>query len=267
MGQEHIFDPELIRRLPKHCMSEPQPTSKPGSLRDRIAAFESKATTAKTTTTSSPPSIRPKPNPVVWKPRPSSPSPEGPNNHGSGTTGAISAGGMSASDAKESITRAGGLRERMAALQGKGAFGGPPPVAAAKPPLPQGEKPRWRPPPKVIVPPSPLEEKEGAEKERAPEPVVPSSPPADLSSAPLGGDAEMKEEKEEKEEADDEANRRAALAARMARLGGARVGLAAPAPLSKKPDVANKPSPATAVTSEADVPAVNEGTLCPFLCA
>ncbi|KAG6376877.1 hypothetical protein JVT61DRAFT_903 [Boletus reticuloceps] len=127
-----------------HLMSDqsPPPKPKPGSLRDRIAAFENKGGGAPPP---GPPQPRPKPGGLQWKPSP--PSPTTSSDHVQpGERKPPSTGGMSASDAMESIGRGGSLRERMAALQGKGAFGGPPPPIAPKPNV---ERPKWKPPPSV----------------------------------------------------------------------------------------------------------------------
>ncbi|KAG1723025.1 uncharacterized protein EDB91DRAFT_185724 [Suillus paluster] len=120
-------------------MSETPPKPKPGSLRDRIAAFENANKGAAPTPGPAP---RPKPSTLQsWKPKvpspPQSPEPE------------RKTAGMSASDAMESIGKGGSLKERMAALQGKGAFGGgaPPPIL----PKPT-DKPKWKPPRPVSPP-------------------------------------------------------------------------------------------------------------------
>lgn len=113
-------------------MSDP-PRPKPGSLRDRIAAFENKGPAQ---AAPAPPAPRPKPR--EWKPKPVAASPPGSPSAtpdaavtSSATPdephGARKVGGMSASDAKESIGMGGSLKERMAALKGMGAFGGAPP--------------------------------------------------------------------------------------------------------------------------------------------
>ena len=177
---------------------------------------------------------------------------------------------MSASDAKESITKGGSLKERMAALQGLGAFGGGPP--AAPPPRP-AEKPKWKPPPQVAVaPPVAGDEDEGdgaAADDRPPvsplkapsddilavlskaPPPPPQEPPQEGVSeiegeAPAGGDDAPDPEEEERQ-------RRAAIAARMARLGGTRVGMAPPI-FGRKPEVKPKPHmPAPETTQEVQV--------------
>ena len=119
-------------------MSDPSPPSrpKPGSLRDCIAAFEQKPTSAP----SPPLAPRPKPGSLSqWKLRP--PSVTQPEINRADAS-------MSSSDAKESITKAGSLKDRMAALQGLGVFGKGP--AVSLPPKP-AEKPKWKAPPQVAV--------------------------------------------------------------------------------------------------------------------
>ncbi|KAF8881906.1 hypothetical protein BD779DRAFT_1675239 [Infundibulicybe gibba] len=121
---------------------------KPGSLRDRIAAFEKPA--AASSTGPPPPGPRPKPGGVSWKPKPVSP-PSSPARTGDNAAPVEKkSGGMSASDAKESIGKGGSLKDRMAALQGRGGFAAPPPPTAPKPAV---EKPKWKPPP-VVSPPA-----------------------------------------------------------------------------------------------------------------
>ncbi|KAJ7214035.1 hypothetical protein GGX14DRAFT_306928, partial [Mycena pura] len=123
----------------------PPPKPKPGSLRDRIAAFEKPSAPGK----QAPPPLRPKPGGVSWKPKPPSPSADDVAFDGDANAKVVKSGsgGMSASDAKESIGRGGSLKERMAALQGRGAFGGAPPTPA--PAVGSGKK--WVPPPKAAV--------------------------------------------------------------------------------------------------------------------
>jgi hypothetical protein len=160
---------------------------------------------------------------------------------------------MSASDAKESITKAGSLKDRMAALQGKGAFGAPPSIA----PKPVVEKPRWKPPPVVhapvdvddhpagesstaniaavvertISPPVAVKPQESIVRAEGEE--MASSPPAAVSGEGEGDDTAEAGPADPEEE---ERQRRAAIAARMARLGGARLGMAPPV-FGKKPPV------------------------------
>ena len=219
-------------------MSDPtaSPTKpKVGSLRDRIAAFEKPAAG------SSPPPAptpRPKPGGVSWKPKvPSPPSSPGSTEHAASEK---KTGGMSASDAKESIGKGGSLKDRMAALQGKGAFGAPPPVA----PKPAVEKPKWKPPPAV----APIDKDEGAEHPSSessssiPVVVPPVRLPEDESATEAHEEATSSaaegEEQAEVDPQEEERQRRAAIAARMARLGGARVGVA---PMFGRPPVAKKP--------------------------
>lgn len=209
-----------------------QPSSPPkpkvSSLRDRIAAFEKPGGNA-----APPPgpatAPRPKPGGLQWKPKVPSP-PSSPSAVDSGPSVERKTGGMSASDAKESIGKGGSLKERMAALQGRGGFGAPPPVAP-KPPL---EKPKWKPPPVVAAPP-PDEDEEGethasTEVETADVAAPSVKSPESESVKSMSEEVELsKEEGEEPGEADpeeEERQRRAAIAARMARLGGARVGMA-----------------------------------------
>jgi hypothetical protein len=151
---------------------------------------------------------------------------------------------MSASDAKESIGMGGSLKDRMAALQGRGAFGGFDGGAPVSP-KPATQKPKWKPPP-VVSPPADDTEGETPSSEtgvtiRSPPPTVHKSPEDESSTAdiePTSVDGEEEAEEHDPEEA--ERQRRAAIAARMARLGGARVGMAPPVfgkkPLVKKTD-------------------------------
>ena len=219
-------------------MAEQPPPKKIGSLRDRIAAFENKGSVP---APAQPPVPRPKPGNVQWKPRATSPPPAPAAAAAAATEEhADQRGpGMSAADAKESIRAGGSLKDRMAALQGRGAFGAPAP--AAPPPRPASEKPKWKPPP-VISPPAVDDDDEPEHTPAA----LPTSPPADVTAA--SEDAESahaqpaeggEEEAKEADPEDEERQRRAAIAARMARLGGARVGMAPPI-FGKKPDVPPK---------------------------
>lgn len=224
-------------------MSDPPPR-KVGSLRDRIAAFENKGAAP----APAPPPPRPKPGHVTWQPKPASPTSPRPPPTTDNDDGAERkpGAGMSAADAQQSIGKLS-LKERMAALQGSTAFGGPAGGAGGPPPRPAGEKPKWKPPP-VVQRVEPI----GGEDEEAAKPAV--SPPATTdqgeTAEPARSPADEGEKKEEgaegepKEEGepdpeDEERQRRAALAARMARLGGARVGMGPPI-FGKKPDVPPK---------------------------
>ena len=236
---------------------------KPGSLRDRIAAFEHKPPPS----SAAPPAPRPKQaNLSQWKPRAPSPPDSQPLTNKQDTS-------RSANDAKESITKAGSLKERMALLQGLGAFGGG--QAAAPPPRP-AEKPRWKPPPQVtLVPPvTGDDEKDDSVStgEVDNKPVIsPLKVPSDEIVAALSkqppptqeGSSEVEGERptEAEEQVDpeeEERQRRAAIAARMARLGGTRVGMGPPI-FGRKPEIKPKPAmPAPEATREepsaADVP-------------
>lgn len=139
----------------------------------------------------------------------------------------------------------------MAALQGKGAFGAPSPPLAPKPAV---QKPKWSPPPAVATPidkdatgDEPPATAIAATLDRTKSPPVQSRESPDLSkhiadgegtstadSEPTpstGGDVEGATDPEEEER-----QRRAAIAARMARLGGARLGMA-PSGLANKPTI------------------------------
>jgi myosin tail region-interacting protein MTI1 len=242
--------------------SPPPVKPKPGSLRDRIAAFEQKPS-------SSPPAAlppRPKPgNLSQWKPR-TSPPPDSP----SATSRNDSS--MSATDAKESITKGGSLKERMAMLKGLGAFGGG--QSSAPPPRPT-EKPKWKPPPQVTLAP-PVAGDDGDEDSvstgggvdtkpaisplKAPSDDVAAAtlsnppPPAQEMSpeiqgeVPTGGEEQVDLEEEERQ-------RRATIAARMARLGGTKVGMGPPI-FGRKPEIKPKPAavPAPETTKEEPPP-------------
>lgn len=226
---------------------QPSPPAKPkpGSLRDRIAAFE------KPTNVSTPgpaPVPRPKPGAVSWKPR--APSPSSVHPAGDSSTLERRTGGMSASDAKESIGKGGSLRERMAALQGRGAFGAPPPPTAPKPVI---ERPKWKPPPPVASPPPDDHLEKDDVSRKSPEipskspdslPAQPSTPTEGEHDAPAVAVAAPEPEErgaDETDPEDEERQRRATIAARMARLGGARVGMGPP--VFGKVPVKPKPKP------------------------
>lgn len=181
---------------------------------------------------------------------------------------------MSATDAKESITKAGSLKDRMAALQGKGAFGAPPPTG----PKPAAEKPKWKPPPVVHAPvdddnPSAEGTSIAAAVERTLSPPtsigsreIHESPsldegeaePATSASPPTAAVGDHEDEAAVVDPEEEERQRRAAIAARMARLGGARVGMAPPV-FGKKPPVRrptqDEAHPATEVSKSTEDPA------------
>ncbi|THU90982.1 hypothetical protein K435DRAFT_759714 [Dendrothele bispora CBS 962.96] len=242
----------------------PPPKPKPGSLRDRIAAFEKPAAAS---SGNAPPPPRPKPGNISWKPKqlspPSSPPAAGAGAGDGGSTTTTSerfkpTGGMSASDAKESIRSGGSLKERMAALQGKGGFGGPPPPVSPKPAV---EKPKWKPPPQVARASADddddndehdgevsKKEEGGVRGRTSTEEDVKSpagsarslgeelAPETQTQSHAEGGEEQPSEEVDPEEE---ERQRRAAIAARMAKLGGARVGMGPP--VFGRPMVPKKP--------------------------
>lgn len=188
---------------------------------------------------------------------------------------------MSAEDAKESIAAGGGLKARMAALQGNmNNVGGSP--ATPPPPAP---KPMRK--PFVPRPPTPDEDgEEGSEnKAKSKEPLVSprrrldnwdplaatvaavgarqrsASPPGahedhrDEHAAESNVEGQNQEQPEEQEQDEEtkERERRAALAARMARLGGARIGMAPPI-IPKKPKPATSLEEEPPVTSKANFP-------------
>jgi len=209
-------------------MAEDRP--KPGSLRDRIAAFESQN---KNKTDSAPPPPRPKPGHFTreWKPTQINNESTDEKEKQQEQSGA-GAGGMSTNDAKESIQTGGfgSLKERMAALKGKGAFGGAGFGGSAAPPGPApAPKPTLKPtPPKKVSSSTSI----GEESNDSP-PVQEGESTEKIGgddSAPEVPEATAQPAGEESREAteDDEQARRAAIAARMARLGGTRIGMAPP---------------------------------------
>lgn len=225
---------------------EGPPKPKPGSLKDRIKQFE--VSSSSSSGGPAPPPLRPKPGTLgQWKPKPL--DPPSPNKQATfvSTTQEVSqasdehvqSAAMSATDAMSTISKGGGsLKERMAALQGKGAFGES--SSNAAPPLPTHEgKPRvWRSSPAPPIEPRKVEESasptadhsEDAGYQRSPMEPSPISPSNEHQTA----DAQAGEATEQKDaevsdqpqtEEDQEREKRAAIAARMARLGGARVGM------------------------------------------
>lgn len=148
----------------------------------------------------------------------------------------------------------------MAALQGKGAFGAPSPPLAPKPAV---EKPRRA--PRTAVPaPVDNDNHDGTGDEQSATAIAATldrtkSPPISVKSrdsldlskptaegegtpaaeptTSTGGDVEGTIDPEEEER-----QRRAAIAARMARLGGARMGMAPPVAAKKPPLPTKKPT-------------------------
>ncbi|KIJ07836.1 hypothetical protein PAXINDRAFT_173234 [Paxillus involutus ATCC 200175] len=152
----------------------------------------------------------------------------------------------------ESIGRGGTLKERMAALQGKGGFGGAPPPIPSKP----MEKPKWKPPP-MVSPPADEDEKEfvagagGREASRSPPPrAVASSSAESQETSNREGDPAAEEGGDDPDAEEEARQRRATIAARMARLGGARFGMGppifAPKPVARK----SEPTPSAPEVQE-----------------
>lgn len=195
------------------------------SLKDRIKQFEQPGAQS-----AAPPPLRPKPGTLgQWKPKPVEPSSpkQAPANVDAHEGDEGAGGAMSASDAANSIARTGqSLKERMAALQGRGAFGSS--ETGNAPPLPSHEgKPRvWKTSPAPPIEPKKLDTSLGVENARN-DPSAPSSAlEAPLSAAATEQSSEGGQSGNPDEEGEEsERERRAALAARMARLGGARVGM------------------------------------------
>ncbi|WVQ96424.1 hypothetical protein IAU59_003529 [Kwoniella sp. CBS 9459] len=197
--------------------------------------------------------------------------------------------GMSAADALSSISKGGSLKERMAALKGQGAFGsGSNPGESAEtapPPVSSGKV--WKRPP---APPAPEPEPESESSEIPPassqtnDGDIEEAPGSEKVKSPIaeGGDALAEEgghqqaEEEEEDEAEKEKARRAAIAARMAKLGArGPMGMMAPGPAPPKParkptkepesatatPVEEKKEPAVPVTADANTaPDAPEGS-------
>ncbi|WRT67866.1 uncharacterized protein IL334_004840 [Kwoniella shivajii] len=150
--------------------------------------------------------------------------------------------GMSAADALSSITKGGSLKERMAALQGQGAFGSnstpneeskstaPPPVSSGK---------VWKRPPAPEPEPE-ADTQDTTEQIDRPESVrSPIAEQGDSIAHPREeGSTEEQAEREEDDEDEEEKEkaRRAAIAARMAKLGArGPMGMMPPAKPARKP--------------------------------
>lgn len=191
------------------------------SLKDRIAQFE-KGSAEKGPSPGPPPRPKPKPGGLAWKPRAPSPPPS-PGQTDSSDGPANPSTGMSASDAKESIGQGGmSLKDRMAALRGQGFQVGGGGSSSPSPPPKPADKPKWKPPPTIARTPS-IGDVEN-----------PASPGAEESTGdqPRSDDLDVQPDTAAEEPTgsaeDEERERRAAIAARMARLGGARVGMGVP---------------------------------------
>lgn len=141
----------------------------------------------------------------------------------------------------------------MAALQNRGGFGAPPPVA----PKPALEKPKWKPPP--VIAPVDKDEDDLPRGESSKSPPTPSVQPAEDETTKEAADDEPlpkadAEEQVENDEEEEERQRRAAIAARMARLGGARVGMAPVfgKPAVKRPEPKEETAPITSTQDESE---------------
>lgn len=246
-------------------MADETPRPKPGSLKDRIKQFEASSTPP--SGGPAPPPLRPKPGTLgQWKPKTLDPPSPSKATHDVGTSDDAArhaGGGMSADDAASSIRTGGTLKERMAALQGKGAFG--PPATSNAPPLPSNDgKPRvWRtspaPPISLKLEEEPSESRGATDDAHEPSATSPLSPKGEHAPA---AESEAEAEGEPKTEEEDERERRAAIAARMARLGGARVGMPvgfgiASKGLPNKPAAPTKPKILTPGEEEADSTSVS----------
>ncbi|CDO69885.1 hypothetical protein BN946_scf184884.g44 [Trametes cinnabarina] len=242
-------------------MSDPPP-KKVSSLRDRIAAFENKGSAP---APAPPPAPRPKPGHINWKPKPVSP-PTSPKATPDEAPESRKTAGMSAADAKEAIGKLS-LKERMAALQGSAAFAAP----VAPPPRPSGDKPKWKPPPVVqkVEPIGGDDDEPGSGKPATEDKPTEGDAAAEGKAPEEGGDKEGEQEEKEDGEPDpeeEERQRRAALAAKMARLGGARIGMAPPI-FGRKPDIPpkklSKPEEQPKTEKPAEQPSAPEVTEAP----
>lgn len=235
---------------------EQQPPRKVGSLRDRIAQFEHKP--------AAPPVTPPKPvvaqKKWAWKDKQAEPQPPPPpapaasasslsppapaperdswsdvsSHHDvpEKSTAAPAAPAFSAADAASAIAAGGGLKARLAALQGSG-FGSS--AEASPAPPPPAAKPRvWK---KAVVPyeappkperPRPAEDETAETEEDHHRDDHHHDDAPEAHPAAEEGEADAAAADEPKDPEEEERQRRAAIAARMARLGGARVGMGMP---------------------------------------
>lgn len=138
---------------------------------------------------------------------------------------------MSAADALSSISKGGSLKERMAALQGVGAFGGAEKKPA--PPAPTGKV--WKRP--TVQEKEPEPEGDMAAENQSPETGLTHKPlPSSEEAREPESDTKDEVAKEEETEEEQEKARRAAIAARMAKLGArGPMGMMPPAKPVKKP--------------------------------
>ena len=164
--------------------------------------------------------------------------------------------GLSAADAVSSISKGGSLRERMAALQGAGAFGS----GAEQPPAaPASSGKTWKRPPAPPAAEPDAEDEAGEDSGPVDKAETAAAEEGDAIAAAgeevEGGDDNETEEEKEKA-------RRAAIAARMAKLGArGPMGMAAPAKPARKPvkeaEVVSTPAEEQA---EASFPTVDGAT-------
>lgn len=248
---------------PTRAPSLPSPTAapeapkKPSSLRDRIAALNAAgAGAAPPPLPRAKPSFARKPIPVpALAPAPiaSSPAIVSPVVPEANVEKGGDKGAMSAEDAKASIGKGGSLKDRIAALQGLK-------IDSALPP-PPGRAPKvWKRKEEPVVaaeevtvdatPASP------SAADETPAPPADSSSPAFDPVSPAVEAVEASPAQTE-EHPDPEATKRAALTARMAGLGGQRVGMAMPA-LPKKAGPPRRKAAAAPVSVVAEPEAVVE---------
>ncbi|KDQ15086.1 hypothetical protein BOTBODRAFT_301614 [Botryobasidium botryosum FD-172 SS1] len=267
------------------AMADPKP--KPGSLKDRIAALNAASASGASNPLPAPaPRAPAKPANWAWKQRqldaaaasastsaaaPATASPSAPVESSAGANDdeqparPAKRPGMSVTDAQES-TRGQSLKERMAALQGKGAFGNP-----LLPPPPKPSADRLHAPDAHAHAHAHHGESQSEEDSDV---HTPHEGRSDYGASPAqryrsleGGSAEADEEQR-----DEEAERRAAIAARLARVGGARIGLGPPAygaprPPSRdkesRPDVASRDKPVPEPVPESESEAEHDEPLVP----
>lgn len=208
------------------------------SIKERMAMFNKQAESSKAPAAKEPPPTIGR-KPVNWQP-----TAERKVSSGEGKSG------LSANDAASSISRPGGsLKDRMAALQG--AFGS----ASAPSPAPKPEdKPKAMKQPDDVK--SPIEESlQQDPSELAKSPSTADAPEVAQGTVP-DVDKEQTEEtaasgEEEVDEAEKERVKRQEIAARMARLGGMRLGgPPMPPPTVKKPESESEPETLAASAEE-----------------
>ncbi|KAL8290543.1 hypothetical protein RQP46_002801 [Phenoliferia psychrophenolica] len=271
----------------------PSPTDPPVAPKKPLSALQARiaALNAAGAGAAPPPAPRPKPAfkpknippPAAALPSSSSSSSPPPVTASSAPAEPIERSGekggmMSAEDAKESIGKGGSLKDRIAALQG-GLQSFEAPAAPGRAPVP------WKRPSVPVIEPEPaLEAVEGVSTEDAPRPLAPpaatlaesvtttspeepiSSPPSALAPLPLSettspsaAPSDLPSPTSEEEDPDPEATKRAALAARMAGLGGQRVGMSMPAlPRKAGPPRRRAAAPPSPSVEDTPVPVVEK---------